>query len=70
MRVIKKHNNSNTPMRFKNFFLKLLARLASLKEMPETMIKPAPMHWASNKGNPWVIIFWSINLKYPKSQKK
>ena len=42
--VIKKQTEINTPVRFKNFILKLLERLASLKDMPEIMIKPAPIH--------------------------
>ncbi|MDC3107621.1 hypothetical protein OA416_00295 [Paracoccaceae bacterium] len=61
--VINKQINSNTPIRFKNFFLNLLERLASLKDIPDIMMKLAPMHWASNRGTPWVIFFWSINLK-------
>ena len=42
--VIKKQTEINIPMRFKNFILKLSERLASLKEMPEIMIKLAPIH--------------------------
>ena len=42
--VIKKQTESNAPMRFKNFTLKLSERLASLKEIPEIIIKPAPIH--------------------------
>ena len=68
--VIKKHTDINKPIRFKNFILKLSDRLASLKDMPEIIIKLAPIHWAINKGTPCVMSFKSINLKYPKSQKK
>ena len=63
IKVIKKEIASKIPMRFKNFFLKLPERLASLKDIPEIIIKLAPMHWASNRGTPWVTCFWSINLK-------
>ena len=42
--VIKKQTEINTPMRFKNFILKLSERLANLNDMPEIMIKLAPIH--------------------------
>ena len=44
LNVIKKQTEINKPMRFKNFILKLSERLASLKDMPEIMIKLAPIH--------------------------
>ena len=50
--VIIEQINTNTPKRLKNFIVKSLERLASLEDMADIMIKPAPMHCAINKGIP------------------
>ena len=42
--VIKKQTKINIPTRFMNLILKFSELLASLKEIPEIMIKLAPMH--------------------------
>ena len=56
--------------RFKNFGKKSSDRHKSLDDMPEIIKKLAPTDCANNKGKPLVTISNSINLKYPKSQKK
>ena len=62
--------NINTPIRLKNFAKKLSEMHISLEDIPEIIIKLAPTNCAKNKGRPRVILSSSMNLKYPKSQKK
>ena len=61
--VIIKQINIKIMRRFKNLWVKLSDRLASLKDIPDMTIKLAPMHCAINKGIPCVIVFSSIKLK-------
>ena len=62
--------NNNLPSRLKNLAIKLSERYESLEDIPDIIIKLAPMDCANNKGKPFVTNSGSMNLKYPKSQKK
>ena len=44
LNVIKRQTEINIPMRFMNLTLKSLELLASPKDIPEIVIKLAPMH--------------------------
>ena len=68
--VIKVQTNINTPIRLKKLAKKLPEMNISLEDIPEIIIKLAPIDCANNKGKPRVILSNSMNLKYPKSQKK
>ena len=62
--------NINKVIRLKNLAKELSEMNISLEDIPEIIIKLAPTDCANNKGKPWVILSKSMNLKYPKSQKK